>query len=118
MAYVPTPKYLLELHGAGEVPVGAPFPYPGGVFGQPSIPTNRQGIFESKWALPRRAWVDRNYYDVPGAKPSLRVYRSVPYSSGPVAGLADIPEGEQPTKISVLAAAGLALVAYFLGRNA
>jgi len=51
---------LQMMHGesAGRPLTATALPYRGGVFGQPSLPLNRLGIFKAKWALPWEDMVD------------------------------------------------------------
>lgn len=53
---------LVMMHGEekGRVLTSSSLPYRGGIFGQPSLPLNRLGIFKTKWALPTEDMIDNS----------------------------------------------------------
>ena len=59
------------------------FPYRGGIFGQPSLPLERTGIFRAKWALPAREQVDNTIGCCHNNLPD----RYLPVSGNPVRGI-------------------------------
>jgi hypothetical protein len=46
----------VPLHAEGTVPIKRPFPFRGGMFGQPSLPLGRTGPFGTRFALPFEDW--------------------------------------------------------------
>jgi len=49
---------LTKLHGEEMLPIGPALPFNGGIFGQPSLPQPRAGMFQAHYALPWQDMLD------------------------------------------------------------